>query len=33
MDSKKTLTEEEVTIVFEKIIDMVENKCEAKLRQ
>ena len=33
MDSKKTLTEEEVTVVFEKIIDMVENKCEAKLRR
>ena len=33
MDSKKTLTEEEVTVVFEKIIDVVENKCEAKLRR
>ena len=32
MDSKKTLTEEEVTAVFEKIIQMVENKCVAKLR-
>ena len=32
MDSKKTLTEEEVTAVFEKIIQMVENKCGAKLR-
>ncbi len=32
MDSKKTLTEEEVTALFEKIIQMVENKCGAKLR-
>lgn len=32
MDSKKTLTEEEVSVVFEKIIDMVKNKCGAKLR-
>ena len=32
MDSKKTLTEEEVTAVFEKIIQIVENKCGAKLR-
>ena len=33
MDTKKTLTEEEVTAVFEKIIEMVESKCEAKLRR
>lgn len=32
MDAKKTLTEEEVTVVFEKIIQLVESKCEAKLR-
>lgn len=32
MDSKKTLSEEEVSEVFQKIIDMVESKCEAKLR-
>lgn len=32
MNSKKTLTEEEVSNVFEKIIQMVESKCEAKLR-
>ncbi|MBE5806093.1 MAG: phenylalanine--tRNA ligase subunit beta [Clostridiales bacterium] len=29
---KKTLTEEEVTVVFEKIIQTVESKCQAKLR-
>lgn len=33
MDSKKTLTEEEVNSVFEKIIEMVESKSEAKLRK
>ena len=33
MDVKKTLTEEEVSAVFEKIIEMVESKCEAKLRK
>ena len=33
MDVKKTLTEEEVTTVFDKIIEMVESKCEAKLRR
>ena len=32
MDAKKTLTEEEVTDIFEKIIEMVESKCEVKLR-
>ena len=32
MDVKKTLTEEEVTVVFDKIIKEVESKCEAKLR-
>ena len=32
MDARKTLTEEEVTVVFEKIIQLVESKCEAKLR-
>ena len=32
MDNKKTLTEEEVLAVFEKIINMVESKSEAKLR-
>ena len=32
MDAKKTLTEEEVLSVFNKIIEMVENKCQAKLR-
>lgn len=30
---KKTLTEEEITPVFEKIIEMVENKCDVKLRK
>ena len=33
MDTKKTLTEEEVNSVFEKIIEMVESKSEAKLRK
>lgn len=33
MDVKKTLTEEEVTAVFDKIIQMVESKCEARLRR
>ncbi len=33
MDSKKTLTEEEVNSVFEKIIEMVESKCKARLRR
>ena len=33
MDVKKTLTEEEVSSVFDKIIEMVESKCEAKLRR
>ena len=32
MDAKKTLTEDEVTVVFEKIIQAVESKCEARLR-
>ena len=32
MDSRKTLTEDEVSVVFEKIIEMVESKCDAKLR-
>jgi len=32
-DSKKTLTEEEITPIFEKIIDTVENKCGVKLRK
>ena len=31
-DSKKTLTEEEVMISFNKIIEYVEKKCNAKLR-
>ncbi len=31
-NSKRTLTEEEVLVVFEKIIEMVESKCAAKLR-
>ncbi len=31
-DSKKTLTEEEVMISFNKIIENVEKKCNAKLR-
>ena len=33
MDAKKTLTEEEVTVVFNKVIEAVESKCEAKLRR
>ena len=33
MDTKKTLTEEEITSVFDKIIETVESKCEAKLRR
>ncbi|MBR3720558.1 MAG: phenylalanine--tRNA ligase subunit beta [Clostridia bacterium] len=33
MDTKKTLTEEEITTVFDKIIETVESKCEAKLRR
>ena len=32
-DAKKTLTEEEITPIFEKIIEMVENKCDVKLRK
>lgn len=32
-DSKKTLTEEEITPIFEKIIETVENKCGVKLRK
>ena len=32
-DPKKTLTEEEITPIFEKIIEMVTNKCGVKLRQ
>ena len=32
MNVKKTLTEEEVSVVFDKIIKEVESKCEAKLR-
>ena len=32
-DSKKTLTEEEITPIFEKIIENVENKCGVKLRK
>ncbi len=32
-DSKKTLTDEEVTQVFEKIISTVESKCEVTLRK
>ena len=32
-DPKKTLTEEEITPVFEKIIETVENKCGVKLRK
>ena len=33
MDTKKTLTDEEVNAVFEKIISSVEGKCNAKLRR
>ena len=32
-DSKKTLTEEEVMQIFDKIIENVEKKCNAKLRK
>ena len=32
-DPKKTLTEEEITPIFEKIIEMVTNKCGVKLRK
>ena len=32
-DPKKTLTEEEITPIFEKIIETVENKCGVKLRK
>ena len=32
-DPKKTLTEEEITPVFEKIIETVESKCGVKLRK
>lgn len=32
-DAKKTLTEEEVTEIFNKIISTVESKCKAKLRK
>lgn len=32
-DAKKTLTEEEVTEIFNKIISTVESKCRAKLRK
>lgn len=32
MDSKKTLTEEEVSVVFGKIIEMVVSKCGVVLR-
>lgn len=31
-DPKKTLTEEEITPIFEKIIENVQNKCNVKLR-
>ena len=31
-DSSKTLTDEEVMSLFNKIIDDVQNKCKAKLR-
>jgi len=33
MDAKKTLTEEEVTVVFNKVIETVESKCKARLRR
>ena len=33
MDAKKTLTEEEVTVVFDKVIETVESKCKARLRR
>ena len=32
-DPKKTLTEEEITPIFEKIIDMVQSKCGVNLRK
>lgn len=32
-DPKKTLTEEEITPIFERIIETVENKCGVKLRK
>lgn len=32
-DAKKTLTEEEITEIFNKIISTVESKCKAKLRK
>ena len=32
MDSKRTLNEEEVLEIMQKIIDAVQNKCNAKLR-
>ena len=32
-DSKKTLTEEEIAPIFEKIIETVQNKCGVKLRK
>ncbi|MBQ3409015.1 MAG: phenylalanine--tRNA ligase subunit beta [Clostridia bacterium] len=32
-DSKKTLTEEEITPIFEKIIETTQNKCGVKLRK
>ena len=33
MDAKKTLTEEEVITVFEKIIEAAQNKCGVRLRR
>ena len=33
MDAKKTLTEEEVAVVFDRIIESVEDKCKASLRR
>lgn len=32
-DSKKTLTEEEISPIFDKIIENVQNKCNVKLRK
>ena len=32
-DPKKTLTEEEIAPIFEKIISSVESKCNVKLRK
>ena len=32
MDAKRTLNEEEVLEIMQKIIDAVQNKCNAKLR-